>query len=581
MNKFYLKQLLCMLTVLCLSFSGYSQCVIDSSQTTPGLHPDSLINGEVNQFYSQDITFVMIEDTLGLNISNFFLQGINGLPVGMLWTCNNASSGCNYDPAVSLYGCVRIYGTPLLPGTYPLSVTVVATVALIGNQTFNFNTNLIIDPATTSNNGFSMINSIGCAPLTVGFVNNLTPQQVIKWKFGNGDSSMVQQPNAVTYTQPGDYIVTQSATQDTIGAYYLSSIKVDSIPNAAGFLDTPDMYILVKNQSGVTVFDSHPSVSNTNPPLTFSIPSLQLSNQTYLVEVWDEDSGLTAPDDYLGSVTFQGHGSSGFAVSTLTGIAGRLRVNFNISFVPSPTSFAVDTVHVYPGVTQPTVSLSGNPAFCDGDTLFAISSDSSFNQWFKDGNLMVSETGQTLAVTSSGNYFVVLSNSFGCNDTSAQFTATALLPPPYPNFLVNGNTLTSSIVGNYSYQWYLNDSILPNDTAITYIATVSGDYRLALTDSSGCSRISFPIPVIVTGIRNVSSSIELSIYPNPAQKVLFLTNIAKASQLEILNAIGKKMFSENVNTGSIQVDVANWPRGIYFVHGSDGNKQNIQKIVLD
>ena len=116
-----------------------AQCVIDSSQTQPGIHPDSLNAGTVNQFFSQDVTFVLITDTLGLTISNFLLQGITGLPLGMQWTCNHAANGCNYNPAQTLYGCVRIFGTPVIPGTYPLGITVVATVAIIGNQTFNFN----------------------------------------------------------------------------------------------------------------------------------------------------------------------------------------------------------------------------------------------------------------------------------------------------------------------------------------------------------------------------------------------------------------------------------------------------------
>ena len=188
-----------------------AQCTIDSSQTQPGLHPDTLADGEVNQFYDQDVSFVMITDTLGLTITNFLIQSINGLPLGMNWTCNHAANGCNYNPNVSLYGCVQIYGTPLLQGVYPLSVTVVATVQFIGNQTFNFNTSLTINPDSISNNGFSMNNAIGCAPLTVGFTNLLNNPQKINWNFGNGDSSTAQNPGSINYSIPGDYVVTQTS----------------------------------------------------------------------------------------------------------------------------------------------------------------------------------------------------------------------------------------------------------------------------------------------------------------------------------------------------------------------------------
>ena len=48
-----------------------AQCTIDSTQTAPGVYPDSIPPGTVFDFYTQDITFVMIKDTLGFTISNF------------------------------------------------------------------------------------------------------------------------------------------------------------------------------------------------------------------------------------------------------------------------------------------------------------------------------------------------------------------------------------------------------------------------------------------------------------------------------------------------------------------------------
>ena len=98
-------------------FNANAQCTIDSTQTAAGIYPDSFPDATVGQFYTQDVTFVMLTDTMGLTINNYHLVAITGLPIGLSWQCNNASNGCNYDPAVSLYGCVNVSGTPLIAGT--------------------------------------------------------------------------------------------------------------------------------------------------------------------------------------------------------------------------------------------------------------------------------------------------------------------------------------------------------------------------------------------------------------------------------------------------------------------------------
>ncbi len=559
-----------------------AQCVIDYTQTQPGIHPDSLIAGTVNQFYSQDVTFVMITDTLGLNISNFLIQGLTGLPIGMSWACSHISNGCNYDPSLSLYGCVRIYGTPVLPGSYQLNITVVASVALIGNQTFNFSSILIVSPASISNNGFTMTNAIGCAPLTVGFTSNLTAQYSTNWSFGNGDSSALENPIPVTYTNPGAYVIKQTTYADSTTKYYLSSVKIDSIPSNAGFLDTPDMYLIIKNQAGVTVYDSHPAINNTNPPLTFPIQNLLLKNELYTIQVWDEDLGLSAPDDNLGVVSFQGNGPSGISYGTIAGISGRLKASFTITPITPLAVLAIDTVHVYPAAPPAAVTALGPLAFCDGDTCFLVSSNSSGNQWFKNGNLLVGATAQTYNALSAGTYYTVVSNSFGCSDTSSSFAISINLPPPFPNFNISGNTLTSAVLGSYSYQWFLNDTALAGATDSSYTALQSGNYRLQLTDTNGCSRKSFPVPIIVTGIIPIAEEGNFSIYPNPGNfEIMFLTSGDKTSTLIISDVISKVIYTGEITNGKLKLNVSNWKKGLYFATLQSKNKTKVLKLIID
>jgi PKD repeat protein len=565
-----------------------AQCIIDSTQTQPGLHPDSLVNARVNQFYSQDVTFVMVTDTLGLSITNYNLASLTGLPLGMQWVCNQSANGCNYNPAQSIYGCVRISGTPLIAGTYPLSVTVVATVFLIGSQSFNFNTTLVVEPALVSNSGFSMTNSSGCAPLTVNFTNNIASADYYKWNFGNGDTSIVENPSAVLYTNPGDYVVTQVSILDTTTKCYLSGIKIDSIPNNGGIFDTPDIYILLKNQAGATVYDSRPSINNATLPAIFSPASLQLNNETYTVFVWDEDTGITAPDDPLGNVSFSGHGNSGTAYATIASVSGRLKLIYTILKIAPIQNLAVDTVHVYPGALAPLISAGGSLTLCDGDTLNLNSNFIGSQQWLRNNILLVGENSQNIAVISSGDYSVVVSNSFGCSDTSSSVTVNVNFLPPYPNFSVTGNVLTALVIGNFQYQWILNDTLINSANGISYTALQSGDYRLQLADTNGCIRKSFPIYILVTGISQAHAEMNLQIIPNPSHVSFTLAveigNSASVSvQIkDMLGAIVASDFSKNSSREYKKTFfVQDWARGIYFVEVKTPLFSQTKKIVVN
>ncbi len=136
--KSFCRALIFMLLISFTSRQGNAQCIIDSTQTAAGVYPDTLPDATAGQPYSVDITFVMLTDTLGLTIYNYQILSVAGLPVGLNWQCNAAAGGCNYDPSVSVYGCVLVSGTPLVAGTYTMTVTVVADVQLVGQQVIPF-----------------------------------------------------------------------------------------------------------------------------------------------------------------------------------------------------------------------------------------------------------------------------------------------------------------------------------------------------------------------------------------------------------------------------------------------------------
>ena len=162
-----------------------------------------------------------------------------------------------------------------MPGTYTLTVTVTATLQIVGNQIITYTLPFTVLPGVVNNPGFSMTNSSGCDPLTVTFQNNNPGQAAYLWDFGNGLQSTLENPPPQTYSPPGDYIITQTVTPSVVPDYYLTQITINSIPDNYGApIDDPDMYFLVTDGGGTTVYDSHPSISNTFPPYTWALPNI-------------------------------------------------------------------------------------------------------------------------------------------------------------------------------------------------------------------------------------------------------------------------------------------------------------------
>jgi PKD repeat protein len=549
-----------------------AQCTIDSSQTTVGLYPDTMPPATANHFYTQDVTAVFITDTLGLTIQSMQLIDITGGPPGLNWICNNFATNCVYDPQLSLYGCVNISGTPILAGTYYPIVHATVTVSILG--TLNYDIVMppfVVLPDTSSNAGFSTTNPLGCQPLTVAFTNNNPSQISYFWDFGNGTTSTLENPPPVTYTDSGSFVVSQTITVDTNVNYFLSEVLVSTIPdNYGGVLDPPDMYFIISDSAGNTVYNSQPSISNTQPPYTWDSLFIALSNQTYSLHVWDEDA--IGADDDLGVITFPGTGPSGTATATVSGASGQLTVDYTIfSIGPILLNYS-DTIEVLDTPEPPMITITGNLVFCDGDSVLLTASQSAGLQWHESAMTLGGDTSQTYAATQSGNYFVVYTSANGCSATSDSVAVTTHPLPPKPSITISGtDTLTGNIAG-FAIQWYLNNIAISGATGITHVATQTGFYFHTVTDSNGCVNYSDTVQVISVGYENTERMNDFTLFPNPANERIMLSlhsSFNSLSELNIMDAAGRivltKMLCIKTGNNSLQFSVKELNAGIYSV----------------
>jgi hypothetical protein len=197
--------------------------------------------------------------------------------------------------------------------------------------------------------------------------------------------------------------------------------------------------------------------------------------------------------------------------------------------------------------------------FCSSTTLYPLVCDS-----------FISPSGRYIW-KSSGVYLDTIPTTIGCDS----FIVVNLV---FPNLNKTISNFTSSLASNdfsANYQWIdcdNNYSIIPNETNQLFTPISSGNYAV-IVSKNGCSDTSACENVSVVGlIENTKPQIFAS--PNPTNSKVLIT-LGKNNlniNLKVNNVNGKVMFlNKDVNTNSIQLDLSNYPKGIYFIsiHNSD------------
>ncbi len=72
----------------------------------------------------------------------------------------------------------------------------------------------------------------------------------------------------------------------------------------------------------------------------------------------------------------------------------------------------------------------------------------------------------------------------------------------------------------------------------------------------------------------------VTIYPNPADQFVILTSKSNIKEIKILNLIGKTVFSKEINSKQLRVDIQNYKKGIYFVEITAESGKQLLKLIV-
>ncbi len=227
-----------------------------------------------------------------------------------------------------------------------------------------------------------------------------------------------------------------------------------------------------------------------------------------------------------------------------------------------------DTVTVQE-LTELTPSVTGDLAFCDGETTL-LDAGTGYNTYlWSDG----SDTPQ-LTVSSSGTYSVTVSNADGCMGQTSVIVVENLLPVVSINgaaTFCEGSTSTLSATSGFElYQWTggLDIATIP--------VTSGGNYQLSVTDVNGCQNTTafsiqeIPLPTpSISGIPVFCPGASATLTANAGYQNYLWNN---GQTVATISAATTDDFSVTVTdafgcTGSTTVQVAEYVTSVPVISG--------------
>jgi Metallo-peptidase family M12B Reprolysin-like/Secretion system C-terminal sorting domain len=154
-------------------------------------------------------------------------------------------------------------------------------------------------------------------------------------------------------------------------------------------------------------------------------------------------------------------------------------------------------------------------------------------------------------------------------------------------------TTTVSPVGNFTFNWKRNGTIIPNTLASTFISLPVDDaatYTVTVSDpSTGCTSAASTVTTTALTSDNLING-RVIVYPNPVSSIMFVryntsTSASRGTMLNVYNEKGARVFSKEYNivstNGRMAVDMSRFALGTYMVYIMDasGKKLGASKVV--
>ncbi len=513
-------------------------------------------------------------------------------------------------------------------GSY--SSTLVVTNAA-GSDTLTKENYISVDPLTISSFDYSQQFA------TVHFMNRSTDWTSLEWDFGDGNTSVEENPSH-SYTADATYRVrlvssnacgSDTSYQDvTVSTSNMLAFEADTTKSCVEFVVQFQNNSSAQYTSYSWTFEGGMPATSTesNPTVRYTSRGVYdvmlIGTATTRVDTLVKTDYIVADDVPIADfafdqdqLTFSFHNLSQYATSYLWDFGDG---NTSTEENPTHTYLHEGEYHVlltaynacgedakeidmHVELTPLVVRISPGPTTICKDSTIQFRDISSgppeSRLWTFEGGTPASSTEAVVDVTysESGIYSVILEISrAGETVRDTLQNAVTVLDPPRSNFSFSYQTdnkvkFTNLSTDATSYLWDFGDGNTSTEFSPVHEYAVGGNYDVVLHAVGICGTDSNSLKVdIISSTTEVQTLKHIDVFPNPTSDQLHIRwGNPEPGRLSIVvyNLLGRELvrLDERVHTSELyekSIDLSTWPAGSYFLKIRQGEKQHIEPIVL-
>jgi hypothetical protein len=247
---------------------------------------------------------------------------------------------------------------------------------------------------------------------------------------------------------------------------------------------------------------------------TLVTPTITVTSQTTFCT--GDSVKITAPS---GKTLIYQWKKNGMAISGATKSTYYAKSTGSYKVVVTKNSVCMDssntiTITVNPRPTAKATA-AGPTSVCMGDSVVmnADTGTGLIYQWKKNGAIIVGATKTSYVAKTSGSYRVVVTNKYPCADSSSAIVITvnslpvATATPTASTTFCEGDSvrINANVSAGLVYQWRKNGVNIVKATKSYYYASVSGSYKVVVTNLNGCTDSSSAVTITVNPHPNATT----------------------------------------------------------------------------
>jgi len=248
---------------------------------------------------------------------------------------------------------------------------------------------------------------------------------------------------------------------------------------------------------------------------------------------------------------------------------------YSVNVTDGNGCFANDTINVTINA-NPVIFLGIDTSICGGSLLLDGGISGAGYVWSD------MSTNQTLMVTTSGTYSVVVTDGNGCTGTDA-ITVTVNTPPTVTASALDMICLDDAMAalsGSPAGGTWTGPGTSGNN--FDPMAAGSGSHVLmySYTDGNGCTSSDTETVVVDLCLDvNVNAGIDFSVSPNPNNGSFVIDfGTTRDAIIALVDVTGRAVQTVNITNARATINCEAQPAGVYFVRVTADGKTSVQKI---